>query len=81
MLYTFIAIVAILTAIMLRLAWQRDEARAENRHNVKLLDKANRRLKHYEPILDYVLRHFSLNVTDPYIIRPGFEEKRCYHCF
>jgi hypothetical protein len=31
--------------------------------------------------LDYILRKFSLNVRDPYTVRPGFDEKRCFHCF
>lgn len=30
--------------------------------------------------LNYVLKTFNLTVSDPYILRPGYDEKRCYHC-
>lgn len=30
--------------------------------------------------LDYVLRAHALHLTNPYITRPTFEEKRCAHC-
>jgi hypothetical protein len=30
--------------------------------------------------LDYLFRTFCLNLSNPYVIRPTFEEKRCYHC-
>ncbi len=30
--------------------------------------------------LDYLFRTFNLNLHNPYVIRPSFEEKRCYHC-
>ena len=29
--------------------------------------------------LDYVLTTFSLHITNPFVERPGFEEKRCFH--
>lgn len=30
--------------------------------------------------LDFVLQYFSLNLKNPYILRPGYDEKRCMHC-
>lgn len=30
--------------------------------------------------LDYVLRTFCLDLQNPYVNRPTFEEPRCYHC-
>jgi hypothetical protein len=35
----------------------------------------------YDRTLDYLFRTYSLNLRDPYVVRPGFQEKRCYHCF
>lgn len=40
------------------------------------LDTSGRR----DVYLDYLIRYLHLNVADPYIDRPSFEEKRCYHC-
>lgn len=31
--------------------------------------------------LDYVLRAFQLDITNPYVNRPGFDEPRCLHCW
>jgi hypothetical protein len=31
--------------------------------------------------LDYICRQFSLHIRDPYVVRPGFSEKRCYYCW
>jgi hypothetical protein len=31
-------------------------------------------------VLNYVLRTFNLHVQDPYVQRPVYDEKRCYHC-
>lgn len=30
--------------------------------------------------LDFLIRKLHLHLHDPYIDRPTFEEKRCYHC-
>lgn len=30
--------------------------------------------------LDYLLRFYSLNLSDPYVTKPGYDDKRCYHC-
>jgi hypothetical protein len=30
--------------------------------------------------LDYVLRRYALHTSDPYVVRPHYEEKRCFHC-
>jgi hypothetical protein len=32
-------------------------------------------------LLDYLFRAYYLNKPDPYLLLPGYEEKRCYHCF
>ena len=30
--------------------------------------------------LDYLFTTFCLNLSNPYVVRPTFEEPRCYHC-
>ncbi len=30
--------------------------------------------------LDYLLRFYQLLITDPYVAKPGYDEKRCHHC-
>lgn len=30
--------------------------------------------------LDYLFQTFYLHLADPFVTRPTFEEKRCYHC-
>lgn len=77
--YGFVTLVLFIAIVAL--AIQRDNARAENRHTVRLLDEARANHEAADKCLDFVLRTFSLNVQDPYIVRPGFAEKRCYHCF
>jgi hypothetical protein len=33
-----------------------------------------------DSLLDYLLRFYQLNLHDPYVAKPGYDEKRCYHC-
>ena len=30
--------------------------------------------------IDLLCRAFFIHVDDPYILRPGYDEKRCHHC-
>jgi hypothetical protein len=45
-------------------------------HIIELNEEAEVRNKW----LDYLFREFSLHIPNPYVVRPTFEEKRCYHC-
>jgi hypothetical protein len=31
-------------------------------------------------LLDYVLRFYALDVSNPYVSLPGFDEQRCHFC-
>lgn len=30
--------------------------------------------------LDYLFKFYQLSIADPYMVKPGYDEKRCYHC-
>jgi len=30
--------------------------------------------------LNYLLHFYQLTLPDPYVTKPGYDEKRCYHC-
>lgn len=56
-------------------------------HYARVSRSYERELRHLRTLreeevlfLDHLIRHFNLHVSDPYISRPNYNEKRCFHC-
>jgi hypothetical protein len=81
MINTLRALVVIFMLGFLWVAFQRERVRRELARVKSTFDKAVKKNEAYHTLLDYLLGRFSLNVVDPFISRPGFTEKRCFHCF
>jgi len=71
---TALVIVGILIVLLGRLMWK--NAKLEQTVSTLTSTQASR-----DRMLDYVLRKFSLHVSDPYVVKPGFDDPRCFHCF
>lgn len=72
---TVIAAVVIVASFIERRRVAKARADVDTRYTTLLNNSKSR-----DQILDCVLRTFNLHVSDPYTVRPGFEEKRCLHC-
>lgn len=91
-----ILILVVGVSIANRRVWQQTLAAQlqDNLANVQLVNKLNETVDKLvvqanqyvqeasvrNTLLDFVLTHYRLNLPDPYVQRPTFEEKRCMHC-
>lgn len=57
---------------------------AKTQQDFRTVSRANYHLREQhravDEVLDLLLRFYSLHVSDPYVTRPGFDERRCFHC-
>jgi hypothetical protein len=72
---TFVVLVVGLIGIGLASALYRS-----NKTLKQTIDFQNRQALTRDNALDYILRYYQLNISNPYITRPGFEDRRCFHC-
>jgi hypothetical protein len=64
-----------------RLNDQISELNSQVGHADDMVERLTEEADTRNTLLDYLFRQYYLNKPNPYILMPGYEEKRCYHCF